>query len=105
MARIKQGALNPPLLAALKSNGVAQDLSGATVKFSMEHENGKLKINEAACTIVDAPTGQVKYQWSGSDTDTPGTYRGEFHVTGLAGGLAIFPSEGYIEVLVGEQVQ
>ena len=102
---IKQGALNPALEATLKKgDGTAQDLTGATVKFSMEHANGKIKVNEGACTIVDAPTGQVKYSWQTGDTDTPGTYRGEFHVTGLSGGEAIFPSEGYITVEVDERV-
>lgn len=98
---IKQDQRGPELFATLTANGVAQNLTGATVKFSMESQRtGLIKVNAAAVTIVDAPTGQVKYSWAAGDTDTPGLYRAEFEVTGLAVTPVRFPSDEYLYVHV-----
>lgn len=99
---IKEGAQQPSLDATLtKGDGTAQNLSGATVTFSMKRKkDDSQKVNAAACTIVDAATGQVRYSWGVSDTDTPSVYYGAFLVTGLMGGPAVFPSNGYIYVTV-----
>lgn len=102
--QIKSGAQNPSLDATLtKGDGTAQDLTGATVTFSMKRKRtGAVKVNAGACTIVNAPgtDGKVKYAWQSADIDTPGVYYGSFKVTGLAGGPAVFPTSGYIWVTV-----
>jgi hypothetical protein len=100
--QIKQGAQNPALEATLtKGDGSAQDLTGGTVTFSMKRKRtGVVKVNAAAVAIVSAPAGTVKYSWAGVDSDTPGVYYGQFTVTGLAGGPAVFPTSGYIYVTV-----
>lgn len=102
---IKQGALGPSLDATLTTgDGSPQDLSGATVKFYMKRvQTGALKINGANATIVDAEAGQVRYTWTGTDTDTAGMYRAEFEITGLSPTPVRFPSGGqppYIRVRV-----
>lgn len=101
--QIKQGAQNPALEVTLtKGDGTAQDLTGGTVTFSMKRKRtGVVKVNAGACTIVGAATnGQVKYAWAAGDAGTPGVYYGEFTVTGLAGGPAVFPTSGRIWVTV-----
>ena len=109
---IKQGTLGPPLDAVLRgADDTPQNLTNASVTFSMEHENGKIKVATAACAVLDAAGGQVRYQWVTGDTDTPGRYRGEFIVSNLAPTPVRFPSgksgrhpTGYIEIEVLEAV-
>lgn len=102
---IKKGALGPYLESVLTSAGVAQNLTGATITFSMEHENGSPKITNAAASIVGDPTaGRVRYAWAGTDTDTPGWYRAEWHVTGLTPTPARFPSSGVIWIHIQDAV-
>lgn len=98
---IKQDQRGPELFATLTANGIAQNLTGATVKFSMEStRTGTIKVNAGTVTIVDAATGQVKYSWQATDTDTPGLYRAEFEVTGLSVTPVRFPSDEFLYVLV-----
>lgn len=99
---IKQGAQNPALEATLtKGDGTAQDLAGGTVTFSMKRKRtGVVKVSAANVAIVSAAAGTVKYSWASGDVDTPGVYYGQFTVTGLAGGPAVFPTSGYIFVTV-----
>lgn len=86
---IKKGSLRPILQATIYgSNGSAIDISGATsVKFTM-YNSTETKIDAVAGTIVDALEGQVSYTWTGTDTDTAGTYYGYFDVT-LSGGYSM----------------
>lgn len=83
--KIKQGDLLPVLeaqLVTLDADGEVegpQDLTGATVVFTMRNKKtNEIKINEQAATVTDILTGMVEYEWSGDDTDTPGSYYGEF---------------------------
>lgn len=102
---IKRGALGPVLESILSSAGVVQDLTGATVVFYLEHENGSPKITAAACTVVGPATdGRVRYGWQSGDTDIAGWFRAEFRITGLTGSPARWPSTGYIWVYIGDDV-
>jgi hypothetical protein len=47
-------------------------------------------------TIVDAANGVVSYQLAGSDTATPGIYRGQFQYE-VNGVQQLYPAEGWIE--------
>lgn len=54
---------------------------------------------------VGSPTrGKVRYEWSGTDTDTAGLYAGEFEVQFGVSGRWTFPSVGTIPILVTEDV-
>lgn len=81
---IVEGDLLPEIKLAVKKGGVVYgDLTGWTVAFSMERkdDSSTKKINAAAGALDVAADAKVKYSWSGTDTDTPDIYRGEFKLT------------------------
>ena len=86
---IKKGSLRPILQATIYGNdGGAIDLTGATaVKFTM-YNSSDVKIDAVAGSIVTPASGIVSYTWTGTDTDTAGTYYGYFDVT-LSGGYSM----------------
>ena len=106
---IKQGDLKPSILATLKhyNDGTVVDLTNAqTVKFHMKRKDGTLKIQNRICTIVSASEGKVRMDWQEGDTDTPGTYYGEFEVVWNDGRPQTFPvkEEEPFEIIIGSQI-
>lgn len=107
--RIKESDSAPAYVAVLKSSyglpGEAPiNLSAATsVKFLMRSVNlsddDPPKVT-ANCTITDAVNGIVTYQWTGSDTDTSGTYNVEFQITWGDGRIQTIPNADYLTVEV-----
>ena len=80
--KIVQNDTRPPLEFTLTQDGAPVDLTGATVKFYMKDSvTGSVKINGSTCVITDATKGKCRYNLTGSDTDTVGTYLGEVEVT------------------------
>jgi hypothetical protein len=81
---IKRGNLGPALGVVLElSDGAPVDLTGTTVAFSMYSKGDPTtpKVDAVAATIIDAANGVVEYRWTGTDTDTAGSFLGEFTVT------------------------
>ena len=79
---LKQNDTAPSIRATLKDgSGSVIDLTGASVRFHMKDLSGTVKIDTAATIISPATSGIVQYNWTGSDTDTAGTYYAEFEVT------------------------
>jgi hypothetical protein len=105
---VKQGDLFPTVLTTVRDeNGAVVNLTGATnIKFSMRksRDPSSIKVDQAAGTLVDGPNGKIGYTWVGSDTDTPGTYEGEFRVTPSSGSPFRVPTDGYIAVIVEAKV-
>ena len=97
---IKQNDRQPYLYATLlQADGAPVDLTGATVKFVMQKQDGTaLKVN-ADAIIINAPEGTVEYRWAAGDTDTPGNYRAEFKVL-FAGSQMTVPNAEYITVRI-----
>lgn len=89
------------------SDGTAIDLSGYSgVKFAMvSSANPKAtpKVN-ATAAVVDAITGLVRYDWAAGDLDTPGEYFGEFQASGSSGSPLTCPGNGYIRIIVLQDV-
>lgn len=73
-----------PLQDTLKTDGSADDLSGATVAFTMwDPSDGTVKIDEntANVTITDAANGEVQYDFATGDLDTVDLWFFEWEVT------------------------
>ena len=54
---------------------------GSTVTFSMIDRQDADKIRDVAGVIVDREDGLISYEWTGTDTDTPGEFFGQFKLT------------------------
>lgn len=79
--QIYQDNTSPSIEDVVTIDGVPFDLTGSTVDFRMRDVRfTTLKVDTAA-TIVDAPNGEVRYDWVLADTDTGGNYRGWWHIT------------------------
>jgi hypothetical protein len=71
----------PSVSETITANGVPVDLSASTVRFKMRPINGStLKVDQPA-VIVNAPLGQVRYDWLAADVDTAGQYLVWWEVT------------------------
>ncbi len=99
---IKEGDLEPPIEAYLQyADGTAINVTGKTVNFKWRlRDNDLATLNSGAATVVDGPTGHVKYDWQTAETNVPGAYYGEFEVTISAGRTITFPNTGYIDFLI-----
>ena len=99
---IKQGDLFPLLIAILRDlNKDPVDLTASiAVGFHMKEATaGVLKIDDGACAKnVDPTTGEVTYTWASGDTDTAGSYLGEFEVLWPNSKTQTFPSKGYVTI-------
>lgn len=89
-----------PLLdrTLLDENDDAVDLTGATVRFIMRAYGATNPKISAAATVLDAPTGRVRYSWTANDTDTAGHYQAEFEVTFSNGRKETFPNDHHLTV-------
>lgn len=95
---IKRNDLDPAIEAQLlNADGTPLDLTGRTVKFIMRLRSGSSPKVNANATIASATDGQVSYSWTGTDTDTSGSYIAEWETT-LAGRKQTIPSGGYLTI-------
>lgn len=102
---IKQGDTAPVVEGTVyQRDGVTvQDLTGATVTFSMS-KNGAVKINNVTASVANPPAGLVQYSWGANDTDTPGDYDGEFKVTFASGSIERVPNNKNLVIRVVPKV-
>lgn len=76
------------------------DLTDATaVEFQMADLSGTL-VASGACTIVDAPGGEVRYDWADGDTATHGQFRGRFVITFPGDRPQTVPNYSHIMVMI-----
>lgn len=83
--------------STLETNGVAQNLTGATVQFILKRS---ATVFSAAATIVSATAGTVRYSPGGGFPTTVGTYKQEWEVTFGDSTILTFPSSSYNEVVI-----
>ena len=102
---IKQNDTSPFLLATLKDgNGNLIDLTAATVRFHMRAVGASSATVDGSAAIVNEDQGAVKYTWQAGDTATAGIYEAEFEVTYSGGAIETFPNDGFIRIVVTDDV-
>ena len=103
--RIKTNDTSPKLAVTLEDAlGNAIGLAGCSARFHMKAFGASsLKIDSVA-TITDDVAGKVEYSWTGTDTDTAGTYYGEIEVTYADNAIETFPNNGYFTIIIKEDL-
>ncbi len=104
--KIKKGDTLPTLQVNVSTKGnlgqsVEYIMTGcSSAHFTMVSDCGKTKIYQQDADISNGSCGIIKYHWADGDTDTPGTYYGEFHLTFTAGtqGEITIPQSGGIKI-------
>lgn len=81
MLTIDKGNLSPSVADTISIDGVPFDLTGCSVTFNMRPSNSSTVVVTGAAVIVDALTGEVRYDWNTGDTDVEGQYAFWFDVT------------------------
>ena len=75
---------------------------GASVQFRMMDPSGAVVVSAAGVVLDD--DGILGYAWGAGETDTVGSYRGEFVVTFSDGLEDTYPSFGFIPVRINQEV-
>ena len=90
----EQGDTGPPVDDTLKSDDSADDLTGATVAFSLWQSDGTVVVDEdtSNVTVEDAAAGDVEYAFSGTDLDSAGLHFYEWTVTFSDGTELTYPN-------------
>ena len=103
---IKQNDTRPELDVFLRDDKDRTiNVTGATVKFNMRNaSDNTVKVNLGSVTTVSSTAGRVKYSFSSAATDTSGNFDGEFQVTFVGGQVETFPNDGYIKVIITDDV-
>lgn len=93
---MKRGDTIPALRTTLlDKNGVAVNLTDATVQVTMRSlENGDVILSRDG-EVSDPTTGVVVLDWEAGDTDTTGDYLLEWQVTDGTGDVQTYPTVGY----------
>lgn len=101
---VKQNDTKPDILAtALDYIGDVIPLTGATIKFFMNSQDGT-NIVDGTANIVVALDGTMKYVWQTGDLDTVGKYNAEFQITFPDTTILTAPSKGYITIIVVKEL-
>ena len=99
---LKQGDTAPSVTAVLEdASGTPVDINGGFVRFLLVDAFTRLPLIEADANndqVDGDTTGNVSYDWVEGDTDTPGSYRGEFEVSFADLTIESFPNGGVIDV-------
>ena len=103
---IKRNDDQPTLDVALRDDkNRPVDVTGASVVFHMRNTaDDTTKISGASVTVLAASKGEVRYSWTTTNTKTAGNFEAEFQVTFSDGGVQTFPNDGYIDVIITEDV-
>lgn len=102
---IKQGDTASPITAQLVDHlGAPVNISGAAVRFHMAPISGGTATIDQPATIVDAPTGQVKYTFTAPQTAEAGWYLAEWQVTFGSGAVQTFPNDGETMIAILPQL-
>lgn len=99
--RLDVGAGKPFLDVQILDNGSpVEDLTGATVTFTMTDTNGVKKIDDVAGSVLDGPNAIVRYEWAAADVDTEVGYLGQFKIVTTAPKTYLQPNNATQRLLV-----
>ena len=103
---IKQGDTLPLLTDTLTySTGGAVNLTGASVSLVIRLATSLTPLTlTGPVTITNAAAGQVQYAPTSADTAAPGRYQGSWVVTFSGGGQQQFPTDGYLDISIEENL-
>lgn len=103
---MKAGDTAPVVRATLlDEQGAPVDLTGASVKFVMATATEPRTVSvDSAATLADAANGVVEYAWAVGDTNEPGSYVAEFEVVYADTSVQTFPTEGYVDVTITDDL-
>lgn len=102
---IKRHSRMPYLQLTVKNNGAPVDISGASsATFNMSQIGGAKSVSGSAIIAPLPDVGVLRYRWAEGDTDTVGTYRGEFDLVFPPGVPFTIPTNADIEIEVYEDV-
>lgn len=102
---IKKNDTSPAMLATLQdAKGIAIDLTGASVRFHMRPISGGEVTVDKPATVVTPDNGIVQYDFASQDTEKTGTYKAEFEVTYSDARIETFPNDGYISVVILDDI-
>ena len=102
---IRQGDSTPAFTANVTdADGNTVNLTGGSATFIMRALSSSTPTVNAAMTILSPTTGAVQYNWSSTDTATPGVYMAEIHCVLSGGATYTYPNVGYLEIEVQENL-
>lgn len=102
---IKKNDTSPALRATLKDGlGSAVDLTGTVVRFHMREIGALTAKVDSLASLIDPGNGVVEYSWSAGDTDTLGSFEGEFEVIYAGGEVESFPNNRHIEIEITDDI-
>lgn len=103
--QLKEGDTSPAITATLTDeNGDPVTLTGSVARFHMATTPGETPKVNADATVSDGAAGQVRYEWTATDTDERGLYYAEFQITHGDGSVETFPNDDYITVYIAPQI-
>lgn len=70
----------PPILLTAQRDGVAIDVTGATVSLILAKGSTITNTGHQTCTIVAATAGRVQYDPESGDFPTPGNYKADLKI-------------------------
>ena len=87
-------------------SGTALDLSATVsgITFTMKNlDTDVVKVNAQVCSLVNTGSdGMVRYSWDGADTDTAGTYVGEFQIMYNDATKLTVPTSSVLSIIILE---
>lgn len=92
----KQNDTGPPIDDTLQTDGSADDLSGATVAFTLwpvGTDTPTVDENTSNVTVEDAANGQVEYSFASNDLNSTGVFYYEWEVTFSSGEIRTYPND------------
>ena len=96
------------VVRVVDSNGDAVNLTDCAATFAMKKKGAAEVLFKSEATIVDPPTdGRIQYDWVTTDTETAGTYYGEFEIlfgTDGVDGKMTLPSDSSLVIQINKDL-